>query len=100
MTFSLDIDSATGKVYDLGILKLGNSQLHLFGDIDVTQPEYEEMRSQWDESCRATEGVCGIIVAMGVRGKTRGNPELRDALGFFETHYVTPDAIRPQPPVN
>ncbi len=97
VTFNLGADPYLGELYDLGILQTGDGELHLFCEFDATQPQHQSARQLWEERCRITQGVCGVVIAMGVNGKTRGNPQLRDMLGFFETNYATAESLGMEP---
>lgn len=93
VTFNLGADPFLGELYDLGILQTGNSEMHLFGEFDATETHHQKARQHWDERCQITNSACGVVIAMGVNGKTRGNPQLRDMLGFFETNYATAESL-------
>ena len=97
VTFNLGADPYLGELYDLGILQTGDGELHLFCEFDATDPHHQSARQLWEERCRITQGVCGVVIAMGVNGKTRGNPQLRDMLGFFETNYATAESLGMEP---
>ncbi|MEG3436642.1 hypothetical protein V0288_05875 [Pannus brasiliensis CCIBt3594] len=74
--------------YDLGILKMGNGDLYLFGEFEDDDPDHRNARRNWDRRCKSTKGHCGLIIAMGVTGSSRGNPQLSDMLGLFETKTI------------
>jgi hypothetical protein len=74
--------------YDLGILKMGNGDLYLFGEFEGDDPDHRTARRNWDKRCKNTKGHCGLIIAMGVTGSSRGNPRLSDMLALFEAKTV------------
>jgi hypothetical protein len=78
-------DPFTGNNYDLGILQTGNGELYLFGEFIADDPEHIQARRNWDHRCKKTNGYCGLIVAMGITGSSRGNPQLNDMMAVFET---------------
>jgi hypothetical protein len=91
--FNLGEDSWTGTSYDLGILQTGHQNLYLFGEFLQDSPTHQKARQKWDQRCQATKGYCGLLIAMGVSGRSRGNPQLKDMLGFFEANFLSPDDL-------
>ena len=82
-------DPIAGHRYDLGILKTQDETLHLFGEFGAKDPTHLEARRKWDERCAKTKGQCGLIIAKGLSGGSRGNPSLKDMLGFFEVRSLS-----------
>ncbi|MGK7939955.1 MAG: hypothetical protein AB4062_07355 [Crocosphaera sp.] len=80
-------------MYDLGILQTGDNSLFIFGEFMQDDPEHQQARHKWDQRCQQTGGYCGLIVAMGVTGSSRGNPTLKDMLAVFEAQYLDPKAL-------
>ncbi|MDE5115512.1 MAG: hypothetical protein O4803_15205, partial [Trichodesmium sp. St15_bin1_1] len=70
--FNLGQDPIEEKNYDLGILKTYDGALHLFGEFMQNDPVHEKARQKWDERCTATHGWCGLIIARGITGASRG----------------------------
>jgi len=79
--------------YDLGILKTGNGSLHLFGEFDEDDPVHIEARKKWDQRCKKTKGQCGLVIAKGLTGSTRGNPQLKDMMAFFEVRSLSSEEL-------
>ncbi|MGH2412527.1 MAG: DUF6930 domain-containing protein [Microcystaceae cyanobacterium] len=77
-------DPFTGIAYDLGILQTGNDDLYIFGEFISDDPDHMQARKKWNQRCQKTQGYCGLIVAMGVTGTSRGNPQLQDMMALFE----------------
>jgi hypothetical protein len=77
-------DPFTGMAYDLGIFQTGNGIFYIFGEFMGDDPEHVQARKKWDQRCQKTKGYCGLIVAMGVTGSSRGNPKLQDMMALFE----------------
>jgi hypothetical protein len=82
-------DPFRGKRYDLGILQTENSNMYLFGEFPAADPSHVAARKQWDQRCQKTQGFCGLIVAKGVSGASRGNPQPSDMMAFFETRSLS-----------
>jgi hypothetical protein len=82
-------DSIAGYRYDLGILKTQDETLHLFGEFGAEDPIHLEARRKWDERSAKAKGQCGLIIAKGLSGASRGNPSLKDMLGFFEVRSLS-----------
>lgn len=81
-------DPFTDVTYDLGILQLGNGDFYLFGEFVGDEPEHIKARRNWENRCQKSKGFCGLIIAMGVTGSSRGNPQLTDMLALFETQVM------------
>ncbi|MBD1912467.1 MULTISPECIES: hypothetical protein [unclassified Leptolyngbya] len=79
--------------YDLGILKTLDGDFHLFGEFDEEDPIHIEARKKWDQRCKKTKGQCGLVIAKGSTGASRGNPTMKDMLAFFEVRSLSPNEI-------
>lgn len=86
-------DPTLERSYDLGILKTANGSLQLFGEFVEDDPVHIEARRKWDERCKKTKGQCGLVIAMGITGAARGNPGLKDMVGFFEVRSLSPKEL-------
>ncbi|AGY58159.1 DUF6930 domain-containing protein [Gloeobacter kilaueensis] len=86
-------DLLTRTRYDLAVLRTGNGQLHLFGEFELDDPHHVKARRQWNERCRKSGGRCGLVIAQGVTGSGRGNPELKDMLALFELQTLSIDDL-------
>ena len=87
--FNLGEDPMEEKTYDLGILKTYDGVLHLFGEFMQNDPVHQEARQKWDERCIATRGWCGLIIARGITGASRGQPEFKDMMALFEVRSLS-----------
>ncbi|MBA2747507.1 MAG: hypothetical protein H0U45_01935, partial [Tatlockia sp.] len=47
-------------------------------------------RKKWDERCKKTQGYCGLIVARGLMGASRGKPHLKDMMALFVGQSLSP----------
>jgi hypothetical protein len=79
--------------YDLGIFQMGNGTYYIFGEFMSDDPEHRQAREKWDRRCKKTAGCCGLIVAMGITGASRGKPQLPDMMAFFETQALDAHAL-------
>ncbi len=75
--------------YDLGLLQTENDELFLFGEFLDDDPVHVEARRRWNKRCKETQGICGLIVAKGLTGAARGNPQLPDMMALFEGRAIT-----------
>ena len=82
-----------GKHYDFGLLQTQNQELFLFGEFEDDDPVHVEARQKWDRRCRDTNGYCGLLIARGLTGASRGNPQLRDMMALFEARYMSPKEL-------
>jgi hypothetical protein len=82
-------DPFEGERYDLGILQTENSNLYLFGEFPEADPTHVAARKKWEQRCKKIQGYCGLIIAMGLTGASRGNPKPRDMMAFFEARSLS-----------
>ena len=88
--FNPGADPFGGDRYDLGLLQTENGELFLFGEFLDDDPIHVAARKKWNERCKNTDGYCGLIVARGLMGASRGQPQLRDMMALFETRALPP----------
>jgi hypothetical protein len=81
-------DPLEGDRYDLGLLKMGNGELQLFGEFGEDDPTHVAARKKWDQRCQKTKGYCGLVIAKGLTGASRGNPQFKDMMALFETQAM------------
>ncbi len=86
--FNLGEDPDRDTTFDLGILRTGDGELYLFDEFERNS-EYRKDRKKWDDRCRQTAGYCGLVIATGMRGQSRGNPKPKDMLALFETKFLS-----------
>lgn len=86
-------DPFGGDRYDLGLFQTGNGDLHLFGEFGEDDPTHVAARKKWDQRCKKTKGYCGLIIAKGLTGSTRGNPQFKDMMALFETRALSPKEL-------
>ncbi len=79
-----------GNNYDLGLLQTKNGELFLFGEFLDDDPIHVEARKKWNHRCKNTQGYCGLIIAKGLTGAAKGNPQLRDMMALFEARSLAP----------
>ena len=83
----------TGDRYDLGILQTLDQKLHLFGEFDASDVVHIQARRKWERRCKKTNDYCGLIIARGFSGASRGNPGLNDMMAFFEVQSLKPEEL-------
>jgi hypothetical protein len=88
--FNPGADPFGGDRYDLGLLQTQNGELFLFGEFLDDDPVHVEARKKWNQRCKNTKGYCGLIIAKGLTGAARGNPQLRDMMALFEARSLSP----------
>ncbi|HIK03453.1 MAG TPA: hypothetical protein IGS40_01865 [Trichormus sp. M33_DOE_039] len=88
--FNPGADPFDGDRYDLGLLQAHNGELFLFGEFLDADPIHVEARKKWNQRCKNTKGYCGLIIAKGLTGASRGNPQLRDMMALFEARSLSP----------
>lgn len=88
--FNPGADPFGGDRYDLGVLQIANGELYLFGEFLDDDPVHVAARQKWNERCKQTKGYCGLIIARGLMGASRGQPQLRDMMALFEARSLSP----------
>lgn len=91
--FNPGSDPFVGDHYDLGLLQTGNDELHLFGEFEEDDPTHLQARKKWDQRCKKTKGYCGLVIAKGLTGASRGNPSLKDMVALFEVPAIGSDQL-------
>ena len=91
--FNPGTDVVDGTDYDLGLLQTYNSELFLFGEFLDSDPVHLEARKKWNQRCQKTKGYCGLIIARGLTGSSRGNPQLKDMMALFEVQNLAPEDL-------
>ncbi|BAY40445.1 hypothetical protein NIES2111_48290 [Nostoc sp. NIES-2111] len=91
--FNPGADPFDGDRYDLGLLQTQNGELFLFGEFLDDDPVHVEARRKWNQRCKNTKGFCGLIIAKGLTGASRGNPQLRDMMALFEARSLSPKEL-------
>ncbi len=79
--------------YELGLIQLADGQMQLFGEFDIEDQIHLAARSKWKQRCAQTKGRCGLIIAQGLTGKARGNPQPKDMLAVIETSSIEPEDL-------
>jgi hypothetical protein len=79
--------------YELGLLQLADGQMQLFGEFDIDDQIHLAARRKWNQRCQQTKGHCGLIIAQGLTGKARGNPQPKDMLAVIETRSIEPATL-------
>ncbi|HLP87981.1 MAG TPA: hypothetical protein VK184_05160 [Nostocaceae cyanobacterium] len=87
--FNPGTDPFDGDRYDLGLLQTQNGELFLFGEFLDDDPVHVEARKKWNQRCKNTQGYCGLIIAKGLTGASRGNPQLKDMMALFEARSLS-----------
>lgn len=82
-------DPEEGDRYDLGILQTENNSLYLFGEFPEADSTHVAARNKWDQRCQKINGYCGLIIARGLTGASRGNPQPNDMMALFETRSLS-----------
>ena len=81
-------DPFSGDLYDLGMLQTGDGELYIFAEYSQDIPQQLKAVKHWHKLCKKTKGYCGLIIAMGASGGSRGNPQPKDMLALFEVKAV------------
>ncbi len=91
--FNPGSDPFMGDRYDLGLVQTLNGDLHIFGEFEDDDPTHLQARKKWDQRCRRTKGCCGLVIAKGLTGSSRGNPSIKDMVALFEVRAISSDEL-------
>lgn len=94
LSFIIGRDAEMNQDVELGLLGVQGGEFQIFGEFDPESPTHQIARERWDTRVERNEGGCGILFAMGVTGKNRGNPDVRDMMGFIEMPYIWPEELQ------
>lgn len=81
-------DPFSGEVFDLGMLQTQDDELYIFAEYSQDVGQQVEALEEWHRRCRQTHGYCGLVIAMGATGASRGNPKTKDMLALFEVKSI------------
>jgi hypothetical protein len=93
ITFNPGEDPFVRKTYELGIIQLADGQMQLFGEFALDSPIHLEARRKWTQRCQQTNNQCGLIIAQGLTGKAKGNPQPKDMLAVIETQFLDAEEL-------
>lgn len=89
ITFNEGYDPYDDEEYTLGILKTQEENLYVFAQFLVTKGDsFPKRLQQWKKDVSKFNGYCGIIIAMGATGSSRGEPQRKDLLYLFYGELV------------
>jgi len=76
-----------GNICQLGLMVLGNDDLHLFGEFDKATINAEHHK-RWKQRAKSAKGNICVIIAMGITGASRGNPAPQNILAYYEIKLI------------
>ncbi|MEM9976017.1 MAG: hypothetical protein AAF808_00150 [Cyanobacteria bacterium P01_D01_bin.2] len=97
MCFNPGHDPFNQLTFQLGIWQTGDRNLHLFHEYDVNDEQHRKALDKWHKQQIKSQGHCGVMIAAGVTGRNRGNPQSKDILAFLEVGFCTPDVLNLEP---
>jgi hypothetical protein len=59
------------------------------GEDPFEETVHVEARKRWDQRCKKTKGYCGLVIAKGLTGASRGNPQMPDMMALFEARSLS-----------
>lgn len=86
-------DTFTGMNYDLGILQTGKGDFYLFAEFVQTESKHTKTLKKWNQLCQKIKGHCGLLIAMGVTGSSRGKPQQADLMALFEAKVMSTEEL-------
>ncbi|MCW6038679.1 hypothetical protein K4A83_20730 [Spirulina subsalsa FACHB-351] len=82
--FNPGVDSLHDTEYELILAKTVQETLYLIRDVESESIEHKNAKKKWRQRLKKTGGICGLVIAMGVTGASRGTPGLTQIMGLFE----------------
>lgn len=95
LTFNEGYDPYEEVNYTLGILQTLEESFYIFAQIPHDNEDYSFQRKlkTWREDVAKFYGYCGIVIAMGAKGSSRGNPQPKDILHLFYGQLVDSEKL-------
>ena len=83
-------DQYNNPEYGFGILETEEDNLYMFSKYfnNAIITSSVEAINKWHRSVNEFDGFCGVIIAMGATGVSRGNPSLKDLLYLFNSQIT------------
>ena len=97
MCFNPGHDPFNQLTFQLGIWQTGDSGLHLFHEYDISDHHHRKALDKWQQQQLKSHGCCGIMIAAGVTGRNRGNPQAKDIVAFLEVNFCAPEVLNLEP---
>ncbi|ESA34180.1 hypothetical protein N836_18200 [Leptolyngbya sp. Heron Island J] len=97
MCFNPGHDPFNQLTFQLGIWQAGDRSLHLFHEYDSSDRYHREALEKWHQQQIKSRGRCGIMIAAGVTGRNRGNPQPKDIVAFLEVNFCAPEMLNLEP---
>ncbi|MBF2057858.1 MAG: hypothetical protein IGQ45_11735 [Cyanobacterium sp. T60_A2020_053] len=77
-----------GEKVCLVVIQTYEDEYYLLSEINC-DARFMKALNKWQEKVEEFDGCCAVAFAMGVTGASKGNPEMKDILGFFETTMIS-----------
>ncbi|MBD2257254.1 hypothetical protein [Pseudanabaena sp. FACHB-2040] len=91
--FNQGRDLISGESYELGLLQSGDGEFHLFAEYQPSELTDKRILKHWQQWQQEHNGACGVVIAGGVTGTSKGKPQIKDIYAFFETTAQTSEAL-------
>ncbi len=79
----------TGEQYDLGIIQTHQGDLYILSEFMKNEEDLDE----WKELCLENNNNLAVIIAMGVTGVSKGNPQTKHILALFEATALSTNEL-------
>lgn len=91
--FNPGSDPFSGTRFELGLLQTGDGEMHLFAEYEPEMGTDQRQLERWEQWQEASQGRCVVVIASGITGQSKGNPDVKDIVGVFETCHRSPDDL-------
>lgn len=91
ITFNKGYNPYEEENYHLGILKTKAENLYIFAQFIHDDDYFSSRLGKWKDDVAQFHGYCGIVIAMGASGNSRGEPQQKDLLYLFYAQLVEND---------
>ncbi|HEY9764439.1 MAG TPA: hypothetical protein V6D07_18070 [Trichocoleus sp.] len=91
--FNAGRDIFSGDAYELGLLQTGDGEFHLFAEYHPGELVDKRTLKRWQQWQKEYNKACAVVVAGGVTGTSRGQPQLKDMYALFEATARTSEEL-------
>ncbi|HEY9738431.1 MAG TPA: hypothetical protein V6D06_19190, partial [Trichocoleus sp.] len=91
--FNQGRDLLSGESYELGLLQTRNGEFHLFAEYQPSDLADKRTLKRWQTWRQEFDQACGVVIAGGVTGTSKGQPQIKDLYALFETKAQTSEEL-------
>jgi len=95
LTFNKGYDPYEEEHFDLSILQTKEENLYILAQFEETNQKdsFSQQLKLWQKDVAKFNGYCGVVIAMGASGASRGQPQHKDFLYLFYGEVVKKEKL-------